>query len=169
MKEFTDIKGYEGLYSINEVGEVWSYKRKQKLAPQDNGKGYKYVRLMKDGKIKNKYLHRLLAETFIPNPENKPCVSHLDENRSHNEVSNLAWATHEENNNMPLLKERLSESLRNNPKISKKVYCVELDRVFPSISEAERELGIATVGISRACRGMQKTAGKFHWEYVEDN
>ena len=165
MKE---IIGYEALYAITEDGKVWSHRTKQFLTPMDNGNGYLYVRLMKDGKMKNKYVHRLVAENYIPNPENKPCVSHLDECRTHNVVENLAWATYAENNNMPLHKERMGESLRNNKKTSKKVYCVELDRVFPSLQEASRQMGVTASNISRVCRGNGKTCAGYHWRYYED-
>lgn len=67
------------------------------LPIHDNGNGYKMVQLRLNGKMKNMYIHRLVAAMFIPNPENKPCVGHKDHDRSNNTVDNLYWCTHAEN------------------------------------------------------------------------
>ena len=104
------IKGYEGLYEISDKGEVRSFDRilpcghnsshirKGKiLTPCGNGKGYLQIYLIKDGKAKKYYIHRLVAEAFIDNPNNYPIINHKDENRSNNEVSNLEWCTHLDN------------------------------------------------------------------------
>lgn len=102
-----DIKGYEGIYGITSCGRVWSYKRKKFLKPKDNGKGYLFVGLFKDGKEKNFHIHRLVAEAYIPNPDNLPQVDHIDGNKTHNYVNNLQWITNRDNcrksNNKPIL------------------------------------------------------------------
>lgn len=105
-----DIIGYEGLYAITSCGKVWSYKRCCFLTPRFNESGYLRVQLIKNGKRKNKTIHRLVAEAFIPNLDDKPQVSHKDECKTHNWVNNLEWATSKENNNMPLRKKRGSDS-----------------------------------------------------------
>ena len=84
-----DIIGYEGLYSITSCGKVWSYKNKKFLKPLSNGKGYLFVRLCKNGKIENKRIHRLVAEAYLPNPNNYDTVDHIDFNTANNCVNNL--------------------------------------------------------------------------------
>lgn len=92
----TDIKGYEGLYAITEDGQVWSYKANKFKKPQ-NINGYLSVVLYKDKHLKNYSIHRLVAETFIPNPDGKPEVNHIDEDKTNNCVDNLEWCTKSEN------------------------------------------------------------------------
>ena len=152
-----DIKGYENLYGITSCGRVWSYKSKRFLKPQDN-KGYLRVELHKDGVAKKYSIHRLVAEAYIPNPEGKEQVNHKDEIKTHNWVGNLEWATAAENTNYGT----------RNQRVSKAVYCVELDRTFPSQSNAARELGLYPNNISRCCNGSLKTTGGYHWRFVNE-
>jgi hypothetical protein len=106
-----DIPGFEGLYAITPEGQVYSYRSNQYLRPEITRLGYIRYGLYKDGKRKKLLAHRLVAEAYIPNPDNLPEVSHLDETRSNNHMSNLAWSSHKENCNMPEHKSRLSDSL----------------------------------------------------------
>lgn len=103
MKEiWKDISGYESIYQVSNLGRVkrivfkngTTEKLKEKvLKPSDNGKGYKIVGLCKNGKIKNHYIHRLVAEAFIPNPNNYEEVNHKDFNKDNNIIDNLEWVT----------------------------------------------------------------------------
>ena len=95
-----DIPGYEGKYQISNLGNVMSlhFKRsptnKRLLKPMsDNGYGYLKVMLRDNGSYKMKSIHRLVAEAFIPNPEEKPNVNHIDSNPKNNRVDNLEWCT----------------------------------------------------------------------------
>lgn len=112
MCEWFDIKGYEGLYKINECGQILVLERTgvkigkgTKTVPEHtkkvtrNKNGYFAVDLYKDTKRKRHYLHRLLAETFIPNPNNLPYINHKDENPSNNSLDNLEWCSSKYNNN----------------------------------------------------------------------
>lgn len=99
-----DIKGYEGLYMISSLGNVKSlnYRRSgraKNLKLKDSTSGYKMVVLCKDKIKKDKIVHRLVAETFIPNPKNYPQTNHKDEDKHNNEVDNLEWCTEKYNSN----------------------------------------------------------------------
>ena len=96
MEEWRDIQGYEGLYMVSNLGRVKSlnYHRTGKeriMKPSDNGHGYLFVVLCKDGKDKNCRINRLVAQAFLPNPDNLPEVNHKDENKYNNCVENLEW------------------------------------------------------------------------------
>lgn len=93
MKQIPDFPNY----SITQDGQVWSHRRNRFLKPVVNSSGYFYHNLRSGGKATNKYIHKLIAEAFIPNPEGKPCVNHIDGNKLNNNVSNLEWCTHAEN------------------------------------------------------------------------
>ena len=154
----TDIKNYEGLYAITSCGKVWSYRSQKFLSPWQNNDGYLLVDLSKDGQKKHCLLHRLVAEAYIPNPDNKPEVNHKDEIKEHCWLNNLEWCDSVYNNNYGNHKKA----------VSKTVYCVELDKTFESTREAARELGINGNHISCVCRGVRKTCGGFHWRYVNE-
>ena len=93
-----DIKGYEGDYKINEMGEVFSvkYNRTKKLKPRISHDGYVWYNLCKNGKQKTCRANRLVAENYIDNPKNKPTVNHIDGNKLNNAVDNLEWSTRKE-------------------------------------------------------------------------
>lgn len=102
-----DIPNYQGLYQISNCGRVKSLPRKnnKRIINKEIIKvftklpnGYLKVGLSKNGKTKHYFVHRLVAEAFIPNLENKPCVNHKDCNKENNNVNNLEWVTHKENN-----------------------------------------------------------------------
>lgn len=92
-----EVEGFEGLYWISNFGKVRNHKRGIQFGWEHNKFGYRKVRLYKDGKTKDIYLHRLVALAFIDNPSNKPDVNHLDNDPSNNHVDNLEWCTHSEN------------------------------------------------------------------------
>ena len=92
-----DIQGFPG-YLIYDDGRVWSKKTKRYLKQSDNSSGYNRVSLSKDGKVKTCKVHRLVGLHYIPNPENKCAIDHIDRCRKNNDVSNLRWATYSENN-----------------------------------------------------------------------
>jgi len=107
MEEWKDVKGYEGYYQVSNLGRVKSLERrsacgryiikKKFLKVRVINKKYKGIGLYKEGKLKLITIHRLIALNFIQNPENKPCVNHINGNKFDNNVSNLEWVTHSEN------------------------------------------------------------------------
>lgn len=154
-----DIKGYEGLYGITSCGKVWSYRRKKFLKPFNNGIGYLKINLYRDGKKKAVYIHRLVAEAYIPNSDNLPQVNHIDGNKNHNFIKNLDWVTASENN-QHAYDTGLHKTI--------KVKCIELDKVFDSVTDAAKFVNRNKSGIVMVCRGKHKTCARYHWEYVEE-
>ena len=155
-EELKDIENYEGLYAITRDGSVFSYISNKFLKPR-LVRGYHQVILCKEGKGKCYYIHRLVAKAFIPNPDNLPQVNHKDEDKSNNCVNNLEWCTAKYNVNYGTRTER----------ISKPVYCEELDKTFYGAREAARELGLHDGNIISCCKGRYKTTGGYHWRYAE--
>lgn len=97
-----DIKGWE-MYQITDDGRVWSKKNKKYLSTKRrDGKGYPQVAFYEGKKQIPKNIHRLVAEAFIPNPENKPCIDHINGDKTDNRVENLRWVTYTENMNNPI-------------------------------------------------------------------
>lgn len=104
-----DIKGYEGQYAITKDGQVWSHKRKKFLSIIIDSWGYGKVNLSKKGKVKAHKIHRLVAEAYIPNPNNLRDVNHLDENKLNNSINNLCWCSHKDNCNYGTRNQRIKE------------------------------------------------------------
>ena len=167
-----DIKGYEGLYQVSNMGNVRSLNYHQTgqiqiLRPWATTGGYLRVNLRKDGKGKNQAVHRLVAQAFIPNPNGFTEINHKDEDKTNNRMENLEWCDRIYNLNYGTRSERSAHARRNHPRRSKQVLCVETGAVYPSGREAERKTGLFNGSISKACLGKHKTAGGFHWEYVQ--
>ena len=180
-----DIENYEGKYQVSDLGRVRSLERdiyyqngtihhlKEKMLVQRIDKyGYMRVNLYLNGKIKTILTHRLVAEAFIPNPENKPQINHRDEVKTNNVVENLEWCSAQENVNYGTRTARAVQNhkypkLGNHPK-AKAIFCEELNKEFDCITSAGKELGVNRVSISQACTGKLKTAGGFHWKYADD-
>lgn len=154
-----DIKGYEGYYQISNFGNVRNFKLKL-MKPHKTYRGYLRIGLTKD-MVQTKFsIHRLVAEAFIPNPENKEYVNHIDGNKEFNCVLNLEWATHMENE---------IHAMSNGLKGYKPViqYDLNLNYVneFDSIIDAHLRTNTNKSGISECCNGKQKTAGGYIWKF----
>lgn len=189
-----DVVGYEGLYQVSNLGNVRGLpivtnfgERKKKhglrlLKPAESKRGYYIVTLFKDGKGKTIPIHRLIADTFIPNPENKPCVDHINTNKLDNRVENLRWVTYKENANNVLSLRHQSGAIKKrwrnggfddrNNLTYRKVAQFTKDGVFireyESIVEAARALQIDESSIRKVCAGdnpHRHTAGGYKWEY----
>lgn len=149
-----NVIGYEGLYSITSCGKVWSYKSKKFLKPFKVGHGYLRVQLCKNGISENKLIHRLVAEAYLPNPNNYDTVDHIDFNITNNCVNNLQWMSRHENSG----KKRNSRG--------EKIYCLENEKIYESQTQAAKELGLDQGNISRVCRGVLKQTGGYHFKFV---
>lgn len=159
-EQWKPVVGYEGLYEVSNYGNVYSMRTKKILKPAKDNLGYLQVSLHKNGHGKNWRVHRLVAIAFIPNPENKETVNHIDEDKTNNHIYNLEWMSRGDN---------IRYSARNKVKKnvgkgrSKKVLCIETGQSYDSMTEAARQTGIAQSNISQCCNGKNKTAGGFHW------
>ena len=194
MKEiWKDILGYEGRYQVSNLGRVrsldryswngykyWLQKGKI-LKPFQQKSGYLNVDLSNGHSKSHKYrVHRLVAQTFIPNPNNLPCVNHKDENPQNNKVLNLEWCDYRYNNNygnhnlkMSLTMQKKKYkiiAIRNGRKASKKVKQLDLNgkllHIYPSQSEAARKNNVKSRGISDCCNKKIKYYKGYLWEYA---
>lgn len=169
-EEWRTIPEYEGLYMVSNLGNVKSlnYKNtgKEGLLKQKTTKklGYKIVTLCKNANTECKRVHRLVAQAFIQNTDNLPCVNHKDENGSNNCVENLEWCSYKYNNSYG---NRLKKSAA---KKSIKIYQYTKDgeviNVWPSAMEVERQLGFAHENLAKCCKGKIKSAYGFVWKYA---
>jgi hypothetical protein len=148
-------------YAVDKLGRVKSYKwgKDRILKPGKTPKGYLRVVLYVDGKKKRFSVHRLVAEAFIPNPQNLPQVLHRDDNPENNRVENLFWGTNKENQD---------DCHKKGRHIKPKRRVTNGKETFESTREAARQTGINQSNISNCCKGTYgyKTAGGFTWGYV---
>ena len=191
MEIWKDVKGYEGYYQVSNFGRVkslyrefWSGKdhRILKKYPEallkiwlDNG-GDEYVTLCKEAKCRKYKVHRLVGEAFIPNPENKPQIDHIDTVRTNNRVGNLRWATRRENNLNPITMKRYSDTKMGdkNPikKIKKKVLQIDINtneiiKTWDSAVDAAKEIGVHSSNIYRSIYGQISNCKGYIWKYAE--
>lgn len=158
-----DIKDYEGLYQISNLGRVKSlhFSKELLLKPRLTGRGYCQIDLQRNKDIKHALVHRLVAEAFIPNPDNLPYVNHKDEDKTNNRVDNLEWCTQ-------LYNIRYGTGLRRRVATQyKPVLCVEKGIIYPSQVEAGKQLGMSHRHINDCCKGRRHTTGGYHWKYAE--
>lgn len=191
MEEWREISGYEGKYAISNKGNVKSlnYRMSNKekiLKPLKSGKGYLMVGLCKNGKMEWAKIHRLVALLFIPNPNHKPQVNHINGDKNDNNVDNLEWCSNSENqihaykNKLKYgsvkqgkwLGETQRENLiKRNKEKAKPIEATNIENgemiIFKSAAEAEQVLGIHHSSIAKVCRGKQKIAKGYKFSYVK--
>lgn len=163
---------YEGLYKVSNLGRILSlnYRRTGKaevMNPNEDTDGYLRVKLSKNGENKTCYVHRLIAQTFIPNPENKPEVNHIDEDKTNNKVDNLEWKWHKDNINHGTHNER-SAKARTNGKLSKRVLQLSLSGELICEWESTQECGrngFCQGAVSECCQGKRKSHKGFRFMY----
>ena len=185
--QWKPIKGYDGMYEVSDSGEVRSLDRtrsanirhvtemkiKGKILKQNTKRnGYKTVDLCKDNKPKTILVHRIVAETFIPNPNGYRFVNHKDSNRENNKVENLEWVTSSENRRHGIKTGGVKFA-------SRKILCIENGQQFdrPGLAAdwiiknyPERTKGkprVVAHNISTACMGRTPKAYGFTWKYHE--
>lgn len=186
-----DVVGYEGYYQVSSFGRVKSLPRRsisrgyitkgKALAISDNGHGYLTVRL----KGKHRYVHRLVADAFIPNPYSFNEINHKDENKGNNIVDNLEWCTHTYNATYGTKVERTratKEKSNSNRRMIEarnrnKSYGAEKPVIgvngehhllFKSLSEAHKQTGVNIGHICMCCKGLRTMAGNYQWRYADE-
>lgn len=166
MKEiWKDVVGYENLYQVSNLGNVLSLRHKNRflMKPTKNKSGYLSVGLRIYNKRKTFDVHRLVAQTFIPNPNNYPVINHKDENPLNNNIENLEWCTIKYNINYGTATERRAKN-RSKPVLQFDIFG-NFIKEFESIKIAGKETHICKNNICNACRGERKTAGGYIWKY----
>lgn len=181
-----DIEKFKD-YTIDENGNVFSKRKNKYLKQTINKYGYCKVTLQKNKYKKIYSVHRLVAEAFIPNPENKPQINHIDGNKQNNNITNLEWCTGKYNMNEAVriglfdnvkkiqhdnaIKNNLGRNyIYANKVTKKKVRQYDKDNnligEYDSMSEANRITGIKISSISYCCTGKRKTGGGYIWHFV---
>ena len=210
MEIWKPIKYFEGYYEVSNLGRIRSLAREiincngkkihlkgKILKSNKHPEGYILVYLSKNSKSKTFRVHRLVAEAFISNPDNKPCIDHINCIRDDNRAENLRWVTHSENNNNPLTKENMSESQKgkhigennhfygkthseetrkimsekgkDNRANMRPVINLDTGEIFISIRRAcEKYPHILPTHITRVCKGKRKRTGGYRWAYYEE-
>lgn len=190
MKEiWKDIDGFENIYQVSNLGRVCSKTRRQGnryylgkiLKPSDNGHGYLHITLANRGKRYQRYLHRLVAQAFLPNPYNYPEINHKDENTKNNQVNNLEWCTAKYNSNYKNHGLHVSQGSKNS--IQKHIACIQngmktakpviqltLDgqivKYWASMGQAAKQGKFRRRNIRRCCEGEFKQYKGYKWQYA---
>ena len=181
-----DITGFESLYQVSNLGRVRALhfgghkeRRIGILKLINSSTGYYVVNLFKDGKYAQRYIHRLVADAFIPNPGGKPVVDHINTNAKDNRVDNLRWATIKENVNNPISAKRRIDKTRHvflgksgaKSYVARRVVQKDLQgnviRIWDCMSDAWKSFGLDSGAITHCCKGERKTAGGYCWDYAE--
>lgn len=168
IEKWKPIEGYEGLYEVSDWGDVkslnYNHTGKEKILSVGLCWGYHIVGLCKDGISKTHKVHRLVAQAFIPNPDNLPCVNHKDEVRSNNHVGNLEWCSYQYNNNYGTCRQR---SIKNKKKkVSQYNLNGEFIKEWDSAKDVQRVSGYNAAHINECCKGKRRTAHNFIWQYA---
>ena len=147
-------------YYINDCGDVLSFYRRTYpivLAQWPNQHGHRYVHLRRrDGSSQKVLVHRLIAQSYIPNPENLPIVRHLDDDPTNNCADNLGWGTQTDN---------VQDCIRNGHIFRKPVRCVETGDIFESCTQAADHFNVTRSCVTMSCQGKNKTLRGYHLEY----
>lgn len=172
------IKGYEGYYEVSTFGRVRSLdritkrkdgalvKKKGRVLKHGTARGYHVVRLMAEGNDNMRYVHRLVAEMFIPNPLNKPEVNHISENKDDNSVWNLEWVTRSENMRSGTVQDRINEQ-REKSVIVESIRTKEKWK-YDSLKEASEAFNANLPTVVECCQGKRNMHKGYFWCYSDD-
>ena len=152
-----DVKGYEGIYEVDVLGNIYNKSKNVKLKQCVDKFGYSKVSLRKNGKQKQKKVHRAVAESFILNPLNKPQVNHIDGDKSNNCVWNLEWCDNSQN-----MHHAYELGLANGTKVR----IVETGEIFNTVFQCAKHINGSDANIHRCLRGDCETHKGYHFERV---
>lgn len=158
MEEWKDVVGAEKYYQISNLGRIRNKITKCILKPSRSG-SYRHIEL-RYGVNKNVLIHRLVAEAFVPNPNNYSYVNHIDENKENNRADNLEWCTAKYNIHYG------AGALQRNQRIIQYDLNGNALKVWESMKEACEKLGLYYQGISACCRGEKRSCGGYVWTYA---
>lgn len=173
-EEWRNVVGYEGEYLISNLGKLISLKRKEpfRIKSKVSTEGYEHVVLYLNGVKQFTSIHRLVALAFIPNPENKPQVDHIDRNRLNNVYTNLRWCTGSENMLNPLTRDVLKpiNKGREHPNVHKSVVCLKdgkLIHTFYKMNLCE-QYGFERSSVAKCCKHKKKTYKGHTFLYLDE-
>ena len=191
MEIWKDIPEYEGLYQVSNLGNIKSldiminckgakgidsHLRKGRILKQNIGTtGYYSVNLSKNGKTRYIRVHTILAKVFIPNPNDYPCINHIDGNKLNNNLDNLEWCTYSHNNSeayrIGLKTNKYAGKYGKEAQFSKPLLQYSLEdefiREWENANQVKRELGYCAENIRNVCNGRRKQANGYKWKYKE--
>lgn len=166
---WAEVYGFDHLYEISNLGRLRTkfagkrgYTKEYRIIePLNNGKGYLRFNLRLNGKQKTAYVHRLVAEAFISNPNGYKEINHKDENKANNCSDNLEWCNHLYNQNYGTLGERVGTIRK------KKIRCIESGIIYDSLTEASKAMSVCSTAINNCLKKRSKTCCGYTWEYVD--
>ena len=160
------IVGFEERYLVSDSGQVWSLLRHRALKPTIDRYGYEKVVLSKDGKMFYRTIHRLVAQAFVPNPDNLKTVNHINEDKTDNRAVNLEWLSIADNDNHGTRNERMADTKCLLP--IEQILSDGTTVRYKGVKDASRKTGINRCGIALCCKNIRKTAGGYKWRYSNE-
>lgn len=168
-EEWKEVYAFDILFEVSNLGRIRTkyhgkqgYKKEYRyIEPLDNGKGYLRINIKRNGNQKTVYIHRLVAEAFVPNPDGFVEINHKDENKKNNSADNLEWCTHLYNCHYGTRNERTGRAH------AKKIVCVELNKIYDSLREAAKDMDVGKTAISNCLKGRSKSCAGYSWRYAD--
>jgi len=167
---WADVVGYEGIYKVNERGDIWSCVSKRLRKTRIDRYGYVIVSLYKSRNSKTALVHRIVASAFIPNPDNLPQINHIDENPQNNNVCNLEWCTSKYNSNYgTAIQRRIMHQDFTQEYAMRNVICYskfgDFIKEYKGVGIAANAVETCRSNIISCCKGKSKTARGYVWRY----